>query len=93
MNRGKETDFSEITDTFAPTVYLPKCFKIPIKCFEVDMNLDNIKAQNACKTHCLKDIQWQLDVMCKAFNPSTQETEAGRSLSLRPTWSTKQVLG
>ena len=27
------------------------------------------------------------------FYPSTQEAEAGRSLSLRPNWSTKQVPG
>jgi hypothetical protein len=28
-----------------------------------------------------------------AFNPSTQEAEAGRFLSLRPAWSTKWVPG
>jgi hypothetical protein len=28
-----------------------------------------------------------------AFNPSTQEAEAGRFLSSRPTWSTKWVPG
>jgi hypothetical protein len=28
-----------------------------------------------------------------AFNPSTWEAEAGRSLSLRPAWSTKWVPG
>jgi hypothetical protein len=28
-----------------------------------------------------------------AFNPSTQEAEAGRFLSLRPAWSTKLVPG
>lgn len=27
----------------------------------------------------------------QAFNPSTQEAEVGRSLILRPFWSTKQV--
>ena len=27
------------------------------------------------------------------FSPSTQETEAGRSLCLRPAWSTKNVPG
>ena len=27
------------------------------------------------------------------FNPSTQEAEAGRSLSLRPAWSSEQVPG
>jgi hypothetical protein len=28
-----------------------------------------------------------------AFNPSTQETGAGRPPSLRPAWSTEQALG
>jgi hypothetical protein len=31
-------------------------------------------------------------VVC-AFNPSTQDTEAHRSLSLRPAWSTSRVPG
>jgi hypothetical protein len=31
--------------------------------------------------------------MKHAFNPSTQEAEAGRFLSSRPAWSTKCVLG
>jgi hypothetical protein len=31
----------------------------------------------------------QLDVVAHTFNPSTQEAEAGRFLSSRPTWSTK----
>jgi hypothetical protein len=32
-------------------------------------------------------------VVAHAFNPSTQETEAGRFLSSRPAWSTKWVPG
>jgi hypothetical protein len=32
-------------------------------------------------------------VVVYAFNPSTQEAEAGQSLTLRPAWSTEQVLG
>jgi hypothetical protein len=42
---------------------------------------------------------WSLNVECKlgvvahAFNPSTQKAEAGRFLSLRPTWSTKWLPG
>ena len=31
--------------------------------------------------------------MAHAFNPSTQEAEAGESLSSRSTWSTEQVPG
>jgi hypothetical protein len=30
-------------------------------------------------------------VVAHTFNPSTQETEAGESLSLKPTWSTERV--
>jgi hypothetical protein len=32
-------------------------------------------------------------VMAHAFNPSTWKAEAGKSLSLRPAWSTEWVLG
>jgi hypothetical protein len=32
-------------------------------------------------------------VVAYAFNPSTQEAEAGRSLSSRLAWSTKEVKG
>jgi hypothetical protein len=32
-------------------------------------------------------------VVVHTFDPSTWETEVGRSLSLRTTWSTEQVLG
>jgi hypothetical protein len=32
-------------------------------------------------------------VVAHVFNPSTQETEAGRFLSLRPAWSTEWVPG
>jgi hypothetical protein len=32
-------------------------------------------------------------VVAHAFNPSTQEAEAGRSMSLRPAWSTELVPG
>ena len=32
-------------------------------------------------------------VVAQAFNPSTGETEASRSLSLKPAWSPEQVLG
>jgi hypothetical protein len=31
--------------------------------------------------------------MAHTFNPSTQDTETGKSLSSRPAWSTKQVPG
>jgi hypothetical protein len=33
------------------------------------------------------------DMTTHTFNPSTQETEAEGSLSLRPEWPTKQILG
>ena len=36
-----------------------------------------------------KSHQWKPDG--GGFNPSTQEAEAGESLSLRPAWSTEQV--
>ena len=32
-------------------------------------------------------------MVANTFNPSTQEAEAGGSLSLRPAWSTEQVPG
>jgi hypothetical protein len=32
---------------------------------------------------------WSRAVVAHAFNPSTWEAEAGRSLSLRPAWSTE----
>lgn len=32
-------------------------------------------------------------MVARTFNPCTQEAEAGSSLSLRPFWSTVQVLG
>jgi hypothetical protein len=38
-----------------------------------------------------KMITWE--VVVHTFNPSTQEAEAGRSLSSRPAWSTEQVSG
>ena len=31
--------------------------------------------------------------MAQGFNPSTQEAETAKSLSLRPAWSTERVLG
>ena len=33
--------------------------------------------------------KWSQAVVVHPFNPSTQEAEAGRSLSLRPAWSTE----
>jgi hypothetical protein len=36
---------------------------------------------------------FSLAVVMHIFDPSTQEAEAGRSLSLSPTWSTEQVSG
>jgi hypothetical protein len=37
----------------------------------------------------LKKKKNQPGVLVHAFNPSTREAEAGRFLSLRPTWSTE----
>ena len=44
---------------------------------------------------CEKELKKSLksSVVAHTFNPSTPEAEAGRSLSLRPAWSTEQVLG
>jgi hypothetical protein len=36
-----------------------------------------------------KNFKSQPDVVAHTFNPSTQEAEAGRFLSLRTAWSTK----
>jgi hypothetical protein len=41
----------------------------------------------------MKQQQQSQDVMAHAFNPSTQETEAGGLLSLRPAWSTEKAPG
>lgn len=38
-------------------------------------------------------VKHKLDVVVQAFNLSTQEAEAGVSLSLRPAWSTYQLPG
>jgi hypothetical protein len=35
-----------------------------------------------------KILMYSLAVVAQAFNPSTQEAEAGRFLSSRPAWST-----
>ena len=40
----------------------------------------------------IKEYYWSGSA-AHAFNPNTQEAGAGRSLSLRPTWSTECVLG
>jgi hypothetical protein len=48
-------------------------------------------AGNAC-IETLDQTQGQV-VMANAFNPSTQEAEAGRSLSLRPALSMERVPG
>jgi hypothetical protein len=32
---------------------------------------------------------WELGMVAHAFNPSTQEAEAGEFLSSRPAWSTE----
>jgi hypothetical protein len=37
----------------------------------------------------LKEIQERPGVVAHAFNPSTQEAQAGGFLSSRPAWSTK----
>jgi hypothetical protein len=44
--------------------------------------------------HCQdRTREWRKERGQHAFNPSTQEAEAGRFLSLRPAWSTKWVPG
>ena len=44
-----------------------------------------------CKSKQMKSLE--LGELGHMFNPSTGKAEAGRSLSLRTTWSTEQVLG
>ena len=47
-------------------------------------------------TFMVKFLKCRVDswaVVAQAFNPSIWEPEAGRSLSSRPAWSTKQVPG
>jgi hypothetical protein len=46
------------------------------------VNREIIKLKRLCRA-----------VVAQAFNPSTQEAEAGRFLSLRPDWSTKWFPG
>jgi hypothetical protein len=41
----------------------------------------------------IKNESFSQTVVAHAFNPSTQEAEAGGSLSLRPAWFTEQVPG
>jgi hypothetical protein len=43
--------------------------------------------------HKKKKRPWKSGVVALAFNPNTQEAEAGGFLSSRPAWSTKQVPG
>jgi hypothetical protein len=45
--------------------------------------------QNSFKYKSWLKIIPELGVVAYAFNPSTQEAEAGEFLSLRPAWSTK----
>jgi len=42
--------------------------------------------------HIFKGNPW-LGMAAQTIDPSTQEAEAGRSVSLRPAWSTEQVPG
>ena len=53
---------------------------------------DTQVAKTKVGNETLKTSQCQA-LVAHAFNPSTQKTEAVRSLSSRPTWSTEQVPG
>jgi hypothetical protein len=50
------------------------------------------KIQNNNENNFLNGLSSQA-VVAHAFNPSTWEAEAGRSLSLRPAWSIEWILG
>ena len=45
--------------------------------------------RNTMQAGLHKDVFFKPGVLAHNFNPSTQETEAGGSLSLRPVWSTE----